>query len=120
TLKSLPQEAIIKNGEFSVIDEYDSDTSPLIDIEWRSESTIRNKRWQLDRALHALHVYANLYEFRKKCALINEETGITLPMAYMAQKKGNYLINKLLNYKTYFTKDGLEYINYTANKIKYR
>lgn len=40
------------------LDDYNSESSPLIEIPWRAESKIvRNRRWQMDRCLHACAVY---------------------------------------------------------------
>ena len=45
---------------------YTSQTSPLVEIPWRKNQSVkRNKKWQIDRVLHACVVYVMVASFRK-------------------------------------------------------
>lgn len=106
---------ILENDLF--IDDYSSNTSPKIEIEWRKDAQPRNRFWELDRALHALHVYSNLYHFRMECVIQGQHTGITADMISQAHGHGKLLYIKLMEFKQYLTPNGIEYANYANQKF---
>ncbi|GIH98191.1 hypothetical protein [Planobispora takensis] len=53
---------IITEGVFT--GDYDSRTSPLVDISWRKKSDGSPQQWQLDRVFHAAMVYGHLIAWR--------------------------------------------------------
>ena len=96
-----------------LVEEYDSESSPRIHIEWRKNADPRNNAWQVDRAIHALWVYSYLSKFRSIASKIKPSL-FNSAMADQAKSNASYLRQRILDNKVCLTKVGVSYVESSA------
>ncbi|NGQ96221.1 hypothetical protein G3578_13730 [Brevibacillus sp. SYP-B805] len=102
-------------------EDYNSSTSPKVDIPWRANNDQRNQRWEIDRTLHAAVVYGHLLGYRRRQlndpGLESFEYAAFAEAAAEGLEAAKYLSQSLLRYERYFTTDGIKVIRSLAQEI---
>ncbi|MCY4321628.1 MAG: hypothetical protein OXC37_04425 [Bdellovibrionaceae bacterium] len=83
-------------------EDYNSEESPLVNIPWRqNQGDARNKKWQIDRVLHAISVYVVISFFRRNILQKNKKE-YSKDMFDESVKNAKYLMKNLLPYRKHF------------------
>ncbi|MEW9528669.1 hypothetical protein [Microbispora sp. NPDC049125] len=110
--------------------DYDSATSPKVDIYWREEEdpaagpggSKGNQQWEVDRVLHAAVVYGHVMEYRlhqlRDPALLPYERELFAEAVRTGAESVRYLSAALREHGRFFTPDGLRLVTDLCDAVE--
>lgn len=110
--------------------DYDSATSPKVDIYWREEEDLQaetggskgNQQWEVDRVLHAAVVYGHVLEYRlhqlRDPALLPYERELFEEAVRTGAESARYLSAALREHGRFFTPGGLRLVTDLCDAVE--
>lgn len=93
--------------------DFDSSTSPMVDIPWRVDANGRATQWQVDRVLHAASVYTKLLGWRHKILQITDDSlasDLIVEANNQAVTSASKLLKALNTHRGVLSERGSEYL----------